>query len=151
MRSLTPRAIARTSALLAFVLLPSAASTDPTHVPWTGKPLRAMGWTYVRSDGQAAHYVKLPVDRTKKGQTTIWGRTEYSPAAKGTVRSEADYMDIDCAHGRLRALRMMQYTDNNLAGTLNVVTSATEWAHVPPSSLGEVILKIGCAHRQERP
>jgi hypothetical protein len=145
MSPLTPKAVMIISVLLVTSSASSIGCANAAQVPWTGKPLRLMGWTLVRSDDQAVHYVKLPVVRPKNGPARIWGRTEYSPATKSAIRSEADLMAVDCAQGRLRALRMMQYTDSNLAGTLNAVTSPTEWAHVPPGSLGEVILKIGCA------
>jgi hypothetical protein len=53
-------------------------------------------------------------------------------------------MELDCAHNRLRAIRMMQYSANNLSGTLNTITRPTEWAHAPPKSLAETVLRLGC-------
>ena len=136
----------RFTILLVIILTPCVAFADAAGTAWSAKSLRPMSWTYIRSDEQAAHYVRLPVERRKGGLPRIWGRTEMSPAAAGALRSEADYMEIDCSQNSLRALKMMQYGGNNLSGSVHTVTLPTAWAHVPRGSLGETILKIGCMH-----
>ncbi len=60
------------------------------------------------------------------------------------MKSEADLMELDCAHQQLRAVKMMQYSANNLSGRLSAVTLPTEWAHAPPKSLAETVLQLGC-------
>jgi hypothetical protein len=111
---------------------------------WTKNFLKPLSWNFLWADANAAHYVKLLHNTKSTKNPTIWGRTEFSPANKGAIKSEADLMELDCGHLQLRAVKMMQYSANNLSGTLNMVTRPTEWAHAPPKSLAETVLQLGC-------
>jgi hypothetical protein len=129
---------------IATALITSLSAQASGGDAWTKNFLQPLGWNFLWADASAAHYVRPLAAAKSAGNPTIWGRTEISPATSGTIRSEADLMELDCAHNRLRAIRMMQYSANNLSGTLNTITRPTEWAHAPPKSLAETVLRLGC-------
>lgn len=111
---------------------------------WTKNFLKPLNWNFLWADANAAHYVKLVPNTKGTGNPTIWGRTEFSPTTGSAIKSEADLMELDCRHLQLRAIKMMQYSANNLSGTLSLVTLPTEWAHAPPKSSAETVMQLGC-------
>jgi len=118
--------------LLALLLATGSAWAEWVNVAWTDSSDFYIDPATIRKDGNLVRVWQLHnhKQRNKNGELSDRVRWEY-----------------DCKQERARILSFSSHSEP-MAGGKNLFQSSSEdieWAHIPPNSVKETMLKIACA------
>lgn len=102
-------------------------------------------WVWVADASDTSYYID-PTTLKKQGPSrVVWELADYKEASQYGNFSAISRLEYDCSAERKRLLTSAFYTGK--MGTGSVIASnskASEWDHHPPSSVGNVLLKLIC-------
>jgi hypothetical protein len=131
----------------------AARKADPMAWVRTLDPLAGGGWQFrtVAPDGSWASFSTEHQMKRSGRLVTVWLRQEYpEPQRNGAgdiYFSFVEKMQFDCAHERARALLIIYYSENNIAGTqTSEATDVKEavWVPIVPGTQSENVYQWSC-------
>ena len=132
----------------------AARKADPMGWVRTLNPLTAGGWQFrgVAADGSWASFSTEHQIKRSGHLITVWLREEYPEPqrnANGDIYfSYVEKIQYDCAKERARALLIIYYSENNIAGSESSeatdVKEAT-WVAIVPGTQSENVYQWACA------
>jgi hypothetical protein len=130
-----------------------ARKADPMAWVRTLNPMSAGGWQFraVGADGSWAAYSTEHQMKRSGHVVTVWLRQEYPEpqrsAGGGVYLSNVEQIQYDCANERGRALLIIYYAENNIAGGETSETNdvkQTPWDPIVPGTQSEYIYQWAC-------
>ena len=131
----------------------AARKADPMAWVHTLNPLAEGGWQFrsVAPDGSWASFSTEHQLKRSGHLVTAWLREEYPEAQRGesgdSYLSFVEKIQYDCANERARALLIIYYSENNIAGSQE--SDATDvkqavWVPIVPGTSSENIYQWAC-------
>jgi len=131
----------------------AARKADPMAWVGTLNPMAAGGWQFrgVASDGSWASFSTDHQMKRSGHLVTVWLREEYpEPQRNGggdIYFSYVEKIQYDCANERARALLIIYYSENNIAGSQT--SEATDvkqaaWLPIVPGTQSESVYQWAC-------
>lgn len=109
----------------------------------------AADWRLVDyTDDGGKHFVDAGSIRINGSMRRVWARTNYGTARKDGTQSSRNLWELDCREGRLRIMQSAWFSmPDNKGSSFGTTGGASEWTYAAPSTVGESILKFGCAKK----
>jgi hypothetical protein len=132
----------------------AARKADPMAWVHTLNPLTEGGWEFrtVAPDGSFASFSTLHQFKRSGHLVTAWLRQEYPEPQRSdsgsTYLSNVEQVQYDCAKEQARALLIIYYSENNVAGSEQSEASDPKqapWVPIVPGTQSEVIYSWACA------
>ncbi len=130
-----------------------ARKADPMAWVRTLDPISAGGWQFraVAPDGSWAAFSTEHQMKRAGHLVTVWVRQEYpEPQRSGggdLFLSNVEKIQYDCANERARALLVIYYSENNIAGSQQSETTDVKqaiWDPIVPGTQSEYIYQWAC-------
>ncbi len=137
----------------------AARKADPMAWVRTLDPMSSGGWTF-RAVGADGAWATFSTDHQMKHSghlVTVWLRQEYPEPQKSPdgnfYSSDVEKLQFDCAKMQARALIIIYYSGNNLAGnqqTEEADVKQLPWDPIVPGTQDELMLRWACAAANPR-
>jgi len=138
----------------------AARKADPMAWVRTLNPMTEGGWEFraVAPDGSFASFSTEHQMKRSGHLVTAWLRQEYPEAQRSdggtTYLSNVEKVQYDCANERARALLVIYYSENNVAGSEQ--SEATDikqapWVPIVPGTQSESIYHWACTTGNGKP
>ena len=131
----------------------AARRADPMAWVNTLNPITAGGWQFraVASDGSWAAFSTDHQLKRSGHLVTVWLRQEYPEVQHGgggeIYLSNVEKVQYDCSGERVKALLVIYYTENNIAGaqqTEETEAKQAPWEAIVPGTESEYIFRWAC-------
>jgi hypothetical protein len=132
----------------------AARKADPMAWVRTLSPMSEGGWEFrtVAPDGSFASFSTEHQLKRSGHLVTAWLRQEYPEPQHSdggtTYLSNVEKVQYDCANERVRALLVVYYSENNVAGSEQSEASDPKqapWIPIVPGTQSEMIYQWACA------
>jgi hypothetical protein len=131
----------------------AARKADPMAWVATLDPLSTGGWQFraVAPDGSWAAFSTVHQMKRSGHLITVWVRQEYPEPQKSNggdvFLSNVEKVQYDCSNERARALLIIYYVENNIAGSQQSETTDPKqaiWDPIVPGTQSEFIYQWAC-------
>jgi hypothetical protein len=130
-----------------------ARKTDPMAWVRTLNPMSAGGWQFraVAADGSWASFSTNHQMKRSGHLVTVWVRQEYPEPQRGSggeiYLSNVEKIQYDCSNERGRALLIIYYAENNIAGSQQSESTDVKqavWDPIVPGTQSESMYQWAC-------